>query len=356
MICKNSNFNILCINILKKFLIFRIENFIFITNMYSSKRYGGIISKLAIRMFSTGGKKKVGFLGLGNMGFPMVNNLIKNGYKVTAYDVNPEIVKKAEELGAVAANDVQETAIDQDICFTMLPNTDIVEEARLGPKGIFAYAKEGCLVIDSSTISPISSKKMAEKGEKQKLIVADAPVSGGILGAKNGTLTFMVGCKKENFEEIKEFLQAMGKNIFHCGPAGTGQIAKIWNNLALAIEMIAVSEGIALGEKLGIDPKVLSSIMSTSTSSCWSLNSYNPKPGIIEGIPSSNNYEGGFGVSLMKKDLSIVLDSAAQVGLDLKFGKKAIDYFVEIERQGKGKKDFSYVYQYISSLKPKKKE
>ena len=147
----------------------------------------------------------------------------------------------------------------------------------------------------------------------------------------------------------------MGKNIFHCGPAGTGQIAKICNNLALAIEMIAVSEGLALGEKLGIDTKVLSSIMSTSTSSCWSLNAYNPKPGIIEGIPSSNNYEGGFGVSLMKKDLSIVLDSASQVGLDLKFTKKAIDYFVEIERQGKGKKDFSYVYQYISSLKPVKK-
>ena len=263
---------------------------------------------------------------------------------------------KSKELGAIAANDVQEAVIDQDICFTMLPNTNDVEEVRLGPKGIFAYAKEGWLVIDSSTISPLSSKKMTEKGEKQKLVVVDAPVSGSTLEAKNRTLTFMVGCKKENFEEIKEFLQVMGKNIFHCGPAGTGQIVKIWINLALAVEMIAVSEGIALGEKLGIDPKVLSSIMSTSTSSCWSLNSYNPKPGIIEGIPSSNNYEGGFGVSLIKKDLSIVLDSAAQVGLDLKFGKKAIDYFVEIERQGKGKKDFSYVYQYISSLKSSIKE
>lgn len=323
--------------------------------MYTSKRYFGLFSRLTVRNFTSTGRKKVGFLGLGNMGFPMVNNLIKNGYKVTAYDIDKEVLKKAEEIGAIAVQDVQETAVDQDICFTMLPNTYTVEDARLGPKGIFAYAKEGCLVIDSSTISPISSKKMGELGEKQKLIIADAPVSGGINGAKNGTLTFMVGCKKENFDEISEFLKAMGKNIFHCGPYGTGQIAKICNNLALAIEMIGVSEGLALGEKLGINPKVLSSIMSTSTSSCWSLNSYNPKPGILEGVPSSNSYEGGFGVSLIKKDLSIVLDSAAQVGIDLQFGKKAIDYYVDIERQGKGKKDFSYVYQYISSLKPEKK-
>mmetsp|Transcript_5784 Transcript_5784/g.6780 ORF Transcript_5784/g.6780 Transcript_5784/m.6780 type:complete len:121 (-) Transcript_5784:11-373(-) len=118
--------------------------------------------------------------------------------------------------------------------------------------------------------------------------------------------------------------------------------------------MIAISEGLSLGEKLGIDPKVLSSIMSTSTASCWSLNSYNPRPGVLEGIPSANNYEGGFGVSLMKKDLSIVLDSASQVGLDLKFGKKAIEYYHELERQGKGKKDFGIVYQYINSLETQK--
>jgi 3-hydroxyisobutyrate dehydrogenase len=199
----------------------------------------------------------------------------------------------------------------------------------LGSNGIYEHAKEGALIIDSSTISPIASKKMAKEGEKFKLRIVDAPVSGGTPGAINGTLTFMVGSKKEDFEDTKTVLSAMGKNIVHCGGAGTGQIAKICNNLCLAIQMISICEGLSLGEKLGIDPKVLSKIMSISTSSCWSLTAYNPRPGMMEGVPSSNNYDGGFGVSLMKKDLSIVLDSAAQTNSDLQFGKKAIEYFLE---------------------------
>lgn len=315
-----------------------------------------MIGRFATRQFASTGKKKVGFMGLGNMGFPMLSNVINHGYEVTAYDTNEETLKKAEALGASIAPDIKAATIDQDICFTMLPNTDIVEETRMGSKGIFENAREGCIVIDSSTISPLASKKMAEEGEKHGLRVADAPVSGGVTGAKNGTLTFMVGCKKNDFDEIKEFLQSMGKNIFHCGAPGTGQTSKICNNLMLAIEMIAVSEGLALGEKLGIDPKVLSSIVGTSTGSCWSLTAYNPRPGVIENIPSSNNYEGGFGVSLMKKDLSIVLDAASQVNLDLKFGTKAIEYFHELERQGKGKKDFGIVYQYIAGLEKAKRD
>lgn len=309
-----------------------------------------MIGRYAVRGFASTTKKKVGFMGLGNMGFPMLNNLLKHNYEVTAFDTNEEALKKAETLGATAAPDIKEAAMDQDICFTMLPNTAIVEEARMGSNGIFEHAREGALVIDSSTISPIASKKMAEEGEKRGFKVADAPVSGGVTGAKNATLTFMVGCKKDYYKEVEEFLLCMGTNIFHCGAPGTGQTSKICNNLCLAIEMIAISEGIALGEKLGIDPKVLSNIMGTSTGSCWSLTAYNPKPGIMEGMPASNNYEGGFGVSLMKKDLSIVLDSASQVNLDLKFGQKAIEYFHELERQGKGGKDFGIVYQYISSL------
>lgn len=230
------------------------------------------------------------------------------------------------------APDVKAAATDQDFCLTMLPNTDIVEETRLGSNGIFEHAREGAYIIDSSTISPIASKKMAEEGEKIGLKVADAPVSGGVTGAANGTLTFMVGCKKDYFSDIETFLKSMGTNIFHCGAPGTGQTSKICNNLMLAIQMIAVSEGLVLGEKLGIDPKVLSAISSTGTGSCWTLNTYNPKPGVLPGVPSSNNYDGGFGVSLMKKDLSIVLDSAAKVNLDLQFGTKAIEYFHELER------------------------
>jgi 3-hydroxyisobutyrate dehydrogenase len=291
-----------------------------------------MISRFAVRNFSVGSKKKVGFMGLGNMGLSMVRNWMQHGYEITAYDTNQEVLKIAEKEGCKIAPDIKAAATDQDICFTMLPNTDIVEDVRWGSNGIYEHAREGCLVIDSSTISPIASKKMAETGEKLGLIVADAPVSGGTVGAINGTLTFMVGSKKEHYEDIKEFLSSMGANIFHCGGPGTGQISKICNNLMLAIQMIAVSEGMALGEKLGMDPKVLSNIVSTSTGSCWSNNVYNPRPGVIEGVPSSNNYEGGFMVSLIKKDLSIVLDSASQVNLDLQFGTKAIEYYLELER------------------------
>lgn len=149
------------------------------------------------------------------MGFPMMKNLLNHNYAVTAFDTNQEVLKLAEEAGATIAPDIKETAVDQDICFTMLPNTDIVEETRMGSKGIFMHARQGALIIDSSTISPIASRKMAEKGEKDGFRIADAPVSGGINGAKNGTLTFMVGCKKDDFEDIKTFLAAMGKNIFH---------------------------------------------------------------------------------------------------------------------------------------------
>ncbi|CAI2375471.1 unnamed protein product [Moneuplotes crassus] len=312
-----------------------------------------MIGRICTRNFSSKAGKKVGFMGLGNMGFSMMRNCMSHGYEITAYDVDNKVMEKAEELGAKIAPDVKAAATDQDFCLTMLPNTDIVEQTRLGSNGIFENAREGSYIIDSSTISPIASRKMAEEGEKLGFKIADAPVSGGVTGAAAGTLTFMVGCKKDYYEEIEVFLKSMGSNIFHCGAPGTGQTSKICNNLMLAIEMIAVSEGIALGEKLGIDPAVLSKICSTSTSSCWSLNSYNPRPGILEGVPSSNNYEGGFGVSLVKKDLSIVLDSAAEVNLDLQFGTKAIEFYHELERQGKGKKDFGVVYQYIKSLEKK---
>lgn len=291
-----------------------------------------MISRFAVRNFATASKKKVGFMGLGNMGLSMVRNCMKHGYEITAYDVNHEVLKLAEKEGVKIATDVKGAVTDQDICFTMLPNTEIVEKIRTGKGGIFEHAREGCLVIDSSTISPIASKAMAEAGKKLGLVIADAPVSGGTVGATNGTLTFMVGSDKEYYNQIQEFLKSMGTNIFHCGGPGTGQISKICNNLMLGIQMIAVSEGMALGEKLGMDPKVLANIVSTSTGSCWANNVYNPRPGVIEGVPSSKNYDGGFMVSLMRKDLGIVLESASKVGLDLQFGQKANDYYLELEK------------------------
>lgn len=307
-----------------------------------------MISKAARRYMSAGTGKRAGFIGLGNMGFPMMQNMLKAGYAVTAFDTNAETMKRAEEAGAQVVSKAGHTAKDADFVITMLPNTNHVVEARVSDDGIYANATKGAIIVDSSTISPIASSKMAEV---EDFVIADAPVSGGVPGAVNGTLTFMVGANDGHFDTIKSYLDSMGANVFNCGKPGMGQTAKICNNLCLALEMIAVSEGISLGEKLGMDPKVLSNIIAVSTGRCWSVDTYNPRPGVMEGVPSSNNYNGGFGVSLIKKDLGLVLEAGEEVDASLGFGEKAFNYFTELEKQGLGHKDFSVVYQYINGNK-----
>lgn len=175
-----------------------------------------------------------------------------------------------------------------------MPATKDVEELLKGPEGIFKNARKGTVILDTSTISPVASKEFAAEAKKRDFIFIDTPMSGGINGAINGTLTFMVGCDKDHFETAKSLLSGMGKNIFHCGGPGTGEIAKVCNNLVLGINMIATSEGLSLGEKLGIDPKILSNILSVSTGRSWCIDSYNPRPGVMENVPSSKNYNGGF--------------------------------------------------------------
>ena len=175
-----------------------------------------------------------------------------------------------------------------------MPATKDVEQLLEGPDGIFKNSKKGTYIVDTSTISPVASKEFAAEAKKRDFIFVDAPMSGGITGAQAGTLTFMVGCEKEHFEPVKEVLLGMGKNIFHCGGPGTGEIAKICNNLILGINMIATAEGISLGEKLGIDPKVLSSILGVSTARSWCVDTYNPRPGVMENVPAARDYNGGF--------------------------------------------------------------
>lgn len=278
----------------------------------------------------------------------MVKNMIKSGAQVTAFDIFDEACNLAKDEGAEISNSIGEVAIDKDFVLTMLPTTQDVVESRMGEEGIFANAKQGAVIVDSSTISPIESKKLGQKGHEKGFVVADAPVSGGIVGAAAGTLTFMLGCESSEYDNIKQYLDPMAGNVFNCGGWGTGQTAKICNNLCLAIEMIAVSEGLALGEHMGMDPKVLSNILSVSTARCWSVDTYNPRPDMMEGVPSSNNYNGGFGVSLMRKDLSLAMETANAAKLDIEFSDKALKYYKSIESKGMGKKDFSIVYQYIN--------
>lgn len=175
----------------------------------------------------------------------------------------------------------------------------------------------------------------------------DTPMSGGVMGADNGTLSFMVGGDKEEVDHVRPLLEGMGKNIFHCGISGTGEIAKLANNLILGINMIAASEGMALGEKLGIDPKILMQILSVSTARGHCIDTYNPRPGLLEGVPASRNYENGFGVSLIKKDLGLALEVAETCNASTKFTELSREYYDALEKQGLGSKDFGIVFQHV---------
>lgn len=283
-------------------------------------------------MFSSSGGRDVGFIGLGNMGIHMVRHCINNGNRLTVYDIDNAVLEKAEQLGAKVATSVAEVAQDKDVVQTIVPNTEIVQQLRTSSDGIFANAREGALIIDSSTISPKASAAMSEEGEKLGLRVVDAPVCGAQPGAMAGTLTFLVGCKDEYFADCESFLPSMGKKIYHTGAPGTGQVAKICNNLMLAIQMVAVSEGLSLGEKLGLDPKILEEVIGDSTAACWAMNLYNPRPGVKENVPAANNYEGGFATSLMKKDLNLALDGAESVDLNLGFVAKTKEYLEQVEK------------------------
>lgn len=212
----------------------------------------------------------VGFIGLGNMGFSMAKNLLNNaevGKKVpiVVYDLNAEVVQKMVDMGAKKATTIPELAAQCSTIVTMLPATAHVKGTLTGPNGVFTHCKKGTLVIDSSTIDPLTSKDLIALAESTGNSMIDAPVSGGVTGAAAGTLTFMVGGDKEVLERARVYLSAMGKNIVHCGGPGAGGITKLCNNLALGIQMIGISEAMALGKRLGMDPSVLAGVMNTST-------------------------------------------------------------------------------------------
>src|SRR5579864_3916682 len=213
---------------------------------------------------------KIGFIGLGNMGAPMAHSLLKAGHSLTVYDLSQRAVQHMVDAGAEAAVSPRAAVKDAEYVVTMLPASIHVRNVLTGPDGILAGVAPGVAIIDSSTIDPASVKEFASLAAAQGNLFVDAPVSGGTGGAAAGTLTFMVGGGGGTFEKVQPLLEAMGKNIVHCGGVGTGQIAKICNNLVLGITMAGVSEAMSLGAALGIDPKTLSGILNTSTGRCWS--------------------------------------------------------------------------------------
>jgi 3-hydroxyisobutyrate dehydrogenase len=286
---------------------------------------------------------KIGFIGLGHMGNPMARNLIKAGHALKVYDVVPELLKKLVDQGCEAATSAGDAARGVELVITMLPSSPHVRSVYTTEFGILPSVKAGTPLIDCSTIDPLTSREVAMDAKAKGCPMVDAPVSGGVGGAEAGTLTFMVGGDAKDFEVAKPVLQAMGKNIVHCGGAGNGQVAKICNNMMLAIEMIATAEGMTLAAKLGMDPKVFASIVNTSSGRCWSSDTYNPYPGVLENVPASRGYAGGFGADLMLKDLTLVTDAAKSAKQPVMLGAIAQQIYQKHSADGNGAKDFSSV-------------
>ncbi|OLL28393.1 3-hydroxyisobutyrate dehydrogenase [Burkholderia sp. SRS-W-2-2016] len=286
---------------------------------------------------------KIGFIGLGNMGAPMALNLLKAGHAVKVFDLSATAVRTLVDAGAQASGSPKAAASDVECVITMLPAAAHVRSVLSADDGVLAGIPTEVPIIDSSTIDPASVKAFAELAARHGNSFVDAPVSGGTGGAAAGTLTFMVGGSASAYERVKPVLAAMGKNIVHCGDTGTGQVAKICNNLVLGISMAGVAEAMSLGEALGIDPKVLGGIINTSTGRCWSSDTYNPMPGVIDTAPASRGYSGGFGTDLMLKDLGLATDAARGVRQPVYLGALAQQLYQTMSSSGAGRLDFSAV-------------
>jgi 3-hydroxyisobutyrate dehydrogenase len=285
----------------------------------------------------------IAFIGLGHMGAPMARNLLKAGHTLTVFDLVPANVDALRSLGAGAASSPAAAAGQGELVITMLPSSPHVKGVYLGDEGVLAGAAPGARFIDSSTIDPHTAREVAAAAARRGHPMADAPVSGGTGGAEAGTLTFMVGAEPELFEQIKPVLAHMGRNLVHCGGVGTGQTAKICNNLLLGICMIGVSEAMSLGAALGIDPKVLAGILNSSSGRCWSSDTYNPYPGVMENVPAARGYAGGFGTDLMLKDLGLATDAAKLAGQPVILGAVAQQLYQMWSAAGAGAQDFSSI-------------
>ena len=271
----------------------------------------------------------IAFIGLGNMGGPMASNLVNAGHHVVAFDLVQDTLDEFVNAGGVAASSAAEAVINAEVVISMLPAGKHVAGLYLGneqdPNGLLALLSKDSLVIDSSTIDAETSRSVGLCANKLGIKFVDAPVSGGTAGAKAGTLSFIVGGDVEAFEHAKPILNAMGKNIFHAGPAGAGQVAKMCNNMLLSVLMAGTSEALRMGVENGLDAKVLSDIMVKSSGRNWALEIYNPVPGVMDGTPASNNYQGGFMVDLMNKDLGLALAAAKASDSAVPLGQKHLN-------------------------------
>ncbi|KCZ99778.1 3-hydroxyisobutyrate dehydrogenase [Hyphomonas polymorpha PS728] len=287
--------------------------------------------------------KRIGFIGLGNMGAGMCASLVKAGHAVAAFDLNAEAVSAASGKGARAATTIAEAVRDAEVVVSMLPAGKQVLEVYFGAGGVAANAPRGSLLVDCSTIAVTDARQAHARAEAAGLLMVDAPVSGGVAAAEAGTLTFMAGGTEAAFGKAEPILRGMGKNIFHAGGAGNGQAAKIANNMLLGISMIGTCEAFYLAEKLGLDAETFFRISSVSSGQCWSMTSYCPAPGPVPASPANRDYKPGFAVAMMLKDLHLAAGAATAAGAGIRLGEMAGRIYQDLSDRGFGGLDFSGV-------------
>lgn len=290
-------------------------------------------------------ERRVGFIGLGNMGGPMAANLLTAGFTVSAFDLCATARDALAAQGAGVAENAQAAAQDADFVISMLPAGQHVAALYLGDGGLLAALDKSTTVLDCSTIDAPTARQVGAAAAAGGIGFLDAPVSGGVAAARAGALAFMCGGDESVFAAARPVLDAMGRASFHAGPAGAGQVAKACNNMLLAIHMLGTCEALAMGERHGLDPARLSEIMLASSGRNWSLEVYNPWPGVQEGSAASDEYRPGFTVDLMAKDLGLALDAARAAGVDNRMGQLAAELYSAHQAAGSGERDFSSVQE-----------
>ncbi len=287
---------------------------------------------------------KIGFIGLGHMGLPMVKNLITAGHSVTGFDLSPGAMKDGAEAGMKAAADIAGCSKGVEVVISMVPEGRHSKAVYLDGGGVLANADAGTLLIDCSTIDVTTAREINKAATKAGFELVDAPVSGGVGGAEAGTLTFMVGGTDAAFARAEPILEPMAGKIFHCGGAGNGEAVKICNNMLLAISMVATSEAFVLGRRLGLDDQVLFDVASTSSGRCWSLDTYCPVPGPVPASPANRDYAAGFTADMMLKDLRLAKAAAASTGASTPLGAQSEALYTKLSEAGHGGLDFSDIF------------
>ena len=292
--------------------------------------------------------EKIAFIGVGNMGNPMAVNLLKAGNKIKVFDVSKQMLEKAGEKNLETVDRIEDLISEEiSTVITMLPEGKHSKEIYLGDNGIINKVSKNCILIDCSTIDIQTSKEIGKVANDRGIMMVDAPVSGGVMGAQKATLNIMVGGSEDSFDRALPILKVMGKNIYHAGEIGSGNGAKICNNMSLGITMIAASESLMLAKRLNIDIKKVHEIMKNASGNSWPISVYPPLPGLIDGTPSNNNYKPGFSAGMMNKDLKLANECATNVNASTPLGRMALDIYSKFCKDGNETKDFSAISKVI---------